>query len=89
MRMITDHHRLNFTHNASPWRARKNLLPWYTVDKPATKKTRVVFGHWSQLGLIALPDLISLDTGCVWGRQLTAIRLDKRVPRVFQVPGQS
>ena len=89
MRMITADHRLNFTHNALPWRARKNLLPWYTVDKPATKKTRVVFGHWSQLGLIVLPDLISLDTGCVWGRQLTAVRLDKRVPRVFQVRGQS
>jgi len=47
-----------------------------------------VFGHWSALGLIVLPELISLDTGCVWGRQLTAVRLDKRNPRVFQVTGQ-
>jgi bis(5'-nucleosyl)-tetraphosphatase (symmetrical) len=89
MRMITDDYRLNFTHDASPWRARKNLQPWYTVDKPATKKTRVVFGHWSQLGLIVLPKLISLDTGCVWGRQLTAVTLDRPGPRVFQVKGQS
>ena len=89
MRMITADQRLNFTHNSSPWRARKNLQPWYAVDNPATGKTRVVFGHWSQLGLIVMPGLISLDTGCIWGRQLTAVRLDKRLPRVFQVQGQS
>jgi bis(5'-nucleosyl)-tetraphosphatase (symmetrical) len=49
---------------------------------------RIVFGHWSQLGLIVLPNLVSLDTGCVWGRQLTAVRLDTKVARVYQVPGQ-
>ena len=38
--------------------------------------------------LIVLPKLISLDTGCIWGRQLTAVRLDKSVLRVYQVPGQ-
>jgi len=89
MRMLTTNHRLNFSHNGPPWRARKNLLPWYAVESPATADTRVVFGHWSQLGLVVLPNLVSLDTGCVWGRQLTAVRLDKRTPRVIQVDGQS
>ena len=88
MRMITAGNRLNFTHSGPPWRARKNLQPWYMAENPATAGTRVVFGHWSQLGLIVLPKLISLDTGCVWGRQLTAVRLDKRIPRVIQVAGQ-
>ena len=88
MRMITAGNKLNFTHSGPPWRARKNLLPWYMAENPATAGTRVVFGHWSQLGLIVLPKLISLDTGCVWGRQLTAVRLDKRVPRVIQVADQ-
>jgi len=88
MRMITVDNSMNFTHNGPPWRARKNLLPWYKANERATDKTRVIFGHWSQLGLIVLPNLISLDTGCVWGRQLTAVRLDKRVPRVIQVEGQ-
>jgi bis(5'-nucleosyl)-tetraphosphatase (symmetrical) len=68
--------------------AHKNLLPWYRSVEPAWSGTRVVFGHWSALGLIVLPDLLSLDTGCVWGRQLTAVRLDKRLPRVIQVDGQ-
>ena len=89
MRMLTRKRRLNFSHSGSPFRARKNLVPWYACDNPAWAGTRVVFGHWSALGLIVLPELISLDTGCIWGRQLTAVRLDKRVARVYQVPGQS
>jgi len=88
MRMMTANNRLNFSHSGSPWRARKNLTPWYQVANRQTADTRVVFGHWSQLGLIVLPNLVSVDTGCVWGRELTAVRLDKRIPRVTQVPGQ-
>jgi bis(5'-nucleosyl)-tetraphosphatase (symmetrical) len=88
VRMITRTNKLNFTHSGPPWRARKNLMPWYAAGNPATAGTRVIFGHWSQLGLIVMPNLISLDTGCVWGRQLTAVRLDKRVARVIQVEGQ-
>ena len=88
MRMITANEKLNFSFSGSPWRARKDQVPWFDVDGPALRRTRVVFGHWSQLGLIVLPKLINVDTGCVWGRQLTAVRLDKRIPRVIQVEGQ-
>jgi len=88
MRMLTRNGRLNFAHSGSPFRARRNLVPWFEVEDAAWRGTRIVFGHWSALGLVVLPDLISLDTGCVWGRQLTAVRLDKRVPRVVQVEGQ-
>lgn len=87
-RMLTKKSRLNFSHSGSPFRARKNLIPWYDFEDPAWAGTRIVFGHWSALGLIVLPKLISLDTGCVWGRQLTAVRLDKRVTRIVQVNGQ-
>ena len=88
MRMLTNNGRLNFAHSGSPYRARKNLVPWFNVEDAAWYGKRIVFGHWSALGLIVLPDLVSLDTGCVWGRQLTAVRLDRRVPRVVQVEGQ-
>lgn len=88
MRMLTDNLALNFGHTGSPWRARRNLQPWFGVDDAACGDTRIVFGHWSQLGLIVLPRLVSLDTGCVWGRQLTAVRLDKGISRIFQVPGE-
>jgi bis(5'-nucleosyl)-tetraphosphatase (symmetrical) len=86
MRMVTADDHLELKFSGSPWRARKGLRPWFQAVEPAWKGTRIVFGHWSALGLIVLPDLISLDTGCVWGRQLTAVRIDKRLPRVVQVP---
>ena len=88
MRMMTLKGRLNFTHSGPPYRARKNLRPWYEVPNAAWQGSRIVFGHWSALGLLALPHLVALDTGCVWGRQLTAVRLDKRELRIYQVPGE-
>jgi len=87
MRMVSSSHSLDLNYSGSPWSARGDLVPWFHFEDPAWAGTRVVFGHWSTLGLIVLPNLISLDTGCVWGRQLTAVRLDKRVPRVYQVEG--
>ena len=88
MRMLTPKGGLNVAHNGSPYRGSRNLVPWFKQENRATAASRIVFGHWSALGLIVLPDLISVDTGCVWGRQLTAVRLDKKTPRVVQVEGQ-
>jgi len=89
MRMLNAYGHLDLNFSGSPWRARKGLRPWYQAADPAWRDTRIIFGHWSALGLIVLPDVVSLDTGCVWGRQLTAVRIDKRLPRVVQVEGQS
>jgi len=89
MRMLTAKGRLNFSHSGSPFHGSRKLVPWFDFEDPATAGTRVVFGHWSALGLTVLPKLVSLDSGCVWGRQLTAVRLDKKKPRVIQVEGQS
>lgn len=88
MRMLTHKKRMNYAYTGPPFRARKDLLPWFRFEPRAAQDTRIVFGHWSALGLIVLPSLISLDTGCVWGGQLTAVRLDKKSPRVIQVAGQ-
>jgi bis(5'-nucleosyl)-tetraphosphatase (symmetrical) len=51
--------------------------PWFEVPGRQTAGTLVAFGHWSTLGLINRPDLISLDTGCVWGGCLSALRLGR------------
>lgn len=53
-----------------PWR------PWFSHAGRASAAVRVVFGHWSTLGLRREPNLLALDTGCVWGGQLTAVNLD-------------
>jgi bis(5'-nucleosyl)-tetraphosphatase (symmetrical) len=58
-------------------------VPWFDVPDRKTEDVTVVFGHWSTLGLFMRPNLISLDTGCVWGGKLTAVRIEDRA--VFQV----
>lgn len=54
------------------------FLPWFEVPGRQSSDTPIVFGHWSTLGLIVRTNLISLDTGCVWGGQLTALSLSDR-----------
>lgn len=58
------------------------FMPWFDVPQRASRDATVVFGHWSALGLHQRPNLLGLDTGCVWGGRLTAVRLEDR--RVFQ-----
>jgi bis(5'-nucleosyl)-tetraphosphatase (symmetrical) len=55
-----------------------SLLPWFDLPGRKTADVTVVFGHWSALGLLLRPDVIGLDSGCVWGGKLTAICLDDR-----------
>jgi len=76
MRMIYPDGRLNFTHSGPPGRARKGMIPWYDARDPRWAGTRIVFGHWSALGLVVDARKVGVDTGCVWGRKLTAVRLD-------------
>jgi bis(5'-nucleosyl)-tetraphosphatase (symmetrical) len=52
------------------------LLPWFEHPQRLTRDVRVIFGHWSALGLVQRPGLAGLDSGCVWGGALTALDLD-------------
>ena len=63
--------------------APKGHLPWFQVPKRRSAGQVLVTGHWSALGLRIEPELLALDSGCLWGRHLTAIRLEDRA--VFQV----
>ena len=63
--------------------AGSRLLPWFDLPGRKTADVTVVFGHWSALGLLLRPDVIGLDSGCVWGGKLSAICLDDR--RLLQV----
>jgi bis(5'-nucleosyl)-tetraphosphatase (symmetrical) len=65
-----------------------NLLPWFDVPGRASRDTRVIFGHWSALGLRRRPRLLALDTGCVWGGSLTAVNLDDDEAPPVSVPSR-
>jgi bis(5'-nucleosyl)-tetraphosphatase (symmetrical) len=52
------------------------------VPELKSAEVRVVCGHWSTLGLKRRPDLLALDTGCVWGGALTAVNLDANEPPI-------
>jgi bis(5'-nucleosyl)-tetraphosphatase (symmetrical) len=50
--------------------------PWFDAPGRRTAGVPIAFGHWSTLGLVEREDLLGLDTGCVWGGKLTAVRID-------------
>lgn len=52
------------------------MLPWFDVPGRRTADATIAFGHWSTLGHVRRPDIIAMDTGCVWGGCLSALRLD-------------
>jgi bis(5'-nucleosyl)-tetraphosphatase (symmetrical) len=69
----------------APGEAPPGMLPWFEHPNRLTRDTPTAFGHWSQLGLIDSPMLLSTDTGCVWGGSLTAVRVDGGHREVIQV----
>nr|WP_315398306.1 symmetrical bis(5'-nucleosyl)-tetraphosphatase [uncultured Duganella sp.] len=62
------------------------LMPWFDVPGRRSARDTVVFGHWSALGLTIKPNLIGLDSGCVWGGQLSAVCLEDRSLLQVQCP---
>ena len=67
---------LEFTTKEGAAGAPPGYQPWFEVPGRRTAGTPVAFGHWSTLGPVERPDLLALDTGCVWGGCLSAVRVD-------------
>jgi bis(5'-nucleosyl)-tetraphosphatase (symmetrical) len=86
MRFVADDGTLEFATKDSAAGAPPGHRPWFELPTRRTRGTPVAFGHWSTLGLIDRPDLLALDTGCVWGGALTAVRVDGGRREVLQVP---
>lgn len=74
IRMCAPDGSMDFKHKSAPDHA-SALQPWFDLPVAAPRDETIIFGHWSTLGLMIRPDAICLDTGCVWGRALTALRL--------------
>ncbi|MGE0454839.1 MAG: symmetrical bis(5'-nucleosyl)-tetraphosphatase [Vicinamibacteria bacterium] len=71
-------------YSGPPEHAPRGCQPWFEVPGRRSRRVTVITGHWAALGLRLQPGVMALDSGCVWGRRLTAIRLDDRA--VYQEP---
>jgi bis(5'-nucleosyl)-tetraphosphatase (symmetrical) len=78
MRYCSNDYRLDFNQKGKPTDILRNkgLKPWFECDKTKQIDLKIVFGHWSTLGLYSDDNVLALDTGCLWGGKLTAARID-------------
>lgn len=90
--------RMEFATKEGAGAAPAGCMPWFDVPGRRSARDVVAFGHWSTLGWLARPDILPLDTGCVWGGCLSAVRLgatpaERELIQVHceqaQVPGRS
>jgi bis(5'-nucleosyl)-tetraphosphatase (symmetrical) len=77
---------LDFAAKGGPDSAPPGFRPWFAHPHRRSAGERIAFGHWSTLGLVDRPDLLALDTGCLWGGALTAARVDGGRREIVQVP---
>ena len=75
LRLCTADGRMEFAFSGQANAAPAGYLPWFEVPGRQTERTVVAFGHWSTLGWLGRSDVLSLDTGCVWGGALSALHI--------------
>ena len=75
IRFCTPRGEMEFACSKGPEAAPPGYLPWFDVPDRRTADVTVVFGHWAALGLMLRDNLIGLDSGCVWGNRLSAVKL--------------
>ena len=86
MRYCYKDRRLDFKQKGAPTpevRA-KGMKPWFECENRKEIDLKIVFGHWSTLGFYQDTHVLALDTGCLWGGQLTAARIDLPEPKIVQ-----
>jgi len=81
LRYCTPDGEMEFSVTDGPAAAPAGYLPWFDVPGRASLDVQVAFGHWSTLGYLNRPNLLALDTGCVWGGCLSAIKIDGNSPQ--------
>ena len=76
LRYVTADGAFDFEHSGAPGTQPPRLMPWFLAPGRRSAGEHILFGHWSTLGPVDAPNVYPLDTGCVWGGKLTALRLD-------------
>lgn len=84
LRTCTPEGEMNFKFSGQLTDVPEGFMPWFDVPMRKSQDATIIVGHWSALGLYLRPNLYALDTGCLWGGALTAMRLEDRA--IFQVP---
>ena len=77
--------KLALAEKGPPMKRADNLVPWFEVEARRNKDMDIIFGHWSTLGDYHSEGLHCLDTGCVWGGKLTALRIDINPPTYMAI----
>jgi bis(5'-nucleosyl)-tetraphosphatase (symmetrical) len=77
LRVCTAEGRTDFGLKGEPPPPPSPLRPWFELPGRRSRDSRIIFGHWSALGLVQREGVVGLDTGCVWGGALTAFDLDR------------
>jgi bis(5'-nucleosyl)-tetraphosphatase (symmetrical) len=83
LRVCSEDGVMEFAHKGKPQNTPRGYLPWFAVPGRLNRDATIICGHWSALGLLLRDNLVALDTGCLWGGNLSAVSLENR--RVFQV----
>jgi len=78
IRFCTLDGQLDFVHKGVLGSQPNELYPWFEIPDRASASEKIIFGHWAALDrtLIHVPNVFALDAGCIWGRQLSAMRLE-------------
>jgi len=88
MRFCTKEFALDMTASVTPGEQHTDLQPWYKLPNRIKQAEHIYFGHWSTLGankkIIPGKNIVCLDTGCLWGDRLTALRIEDQ--QIFQTP---
>jgi bis(5'-nucleosyl)-tetraphosphatase (symmetrical) len=81
MRYCDAYGRLDFINSGPLGSQPEKLMPWFQVPKRKSANLRIIFGHWSTLGYYEGNNCYAIDTGCLWGGQLTALKLGEQAQR--------
>jgi bis(5'-nucleosyl)-tetraphosphatase (symmetrical) len=87
LRFCTADDTMDLSEKRGPAYAPPGFAPWFAYPERKSAAVTVLCGHWSTLDLMLAPNVLMLDSGCLWGGTLTAMRMEDR--RVFQVPSRS
>lgn len=79
MRYVTRDGEIELSFKGEREQAPTHLIPWFEAESRKNRDTPIICGHWSALGLHMTETILAIDTGCLWGGSLTALRLEDRL----------